>query len=77
MESIISSCFESKSTELADHLFRDCNLIKKMLETDKEPVLSGGDDKVDTCFNCKILPCQLSDQGLRVLNYFTSDATSL
>ncbi|XP_030546141.1 serine/threonine-protein phosphatase 6 regulatory subunit 3 isoform X1 [Rhodamnia argentea] len=45
VESIISSCFESKSTELADHLFRDCNLIKKMLETDKQPVLSGGDDK--------------------------------
>lgn len=39
MESIIVSCLESKNAAIVDHLFRDCNLVQKFLEADKNPVL--------------------------------------
>ncbi|XP_039139021.1 serine/threonine-protein phosphatase 6 regulatory subunit 3-like [Dioscorea cayenensis subsp. rotundata] len=39
VESIIVSCLESKNAAIVDHLFRDCNLVQKFLEADKNPVL--------------------------------------
>ncbi|KAK4785588.1 hypothetical protein SAY86_002277 [Trapa natans] len=45
VESIISSCLESKSYGLADHLFGECNLVGKILQTDKVPNLSHECDK--------------------------------
>ncbi|KAF8395000.1 hypothetical protein HHK36_018939 [Tetracentron sinense] len=41
VESIIFSCLESKNNDIVDHLFRDCNLIGKILQTDAHPILSG------------------------------------
>ncbi|PKI63854.1 hypothetical protein CRG98_015737 [Punica granatum] len=41
VESIILSCLESKSEGLVDHLFVECNLLGKMLQTDRNPDLSG------------------------------------
>lgn len=39
VESVISSCLESNSSVLLDHLFQDCDLIGKLLEADEMPFL--------------------------------------
>ncbi|XP_010503168.1 PREDICTED: serine/threonine-protein phosphatase 6 regulatory subunit 3-like [Camelina sativa] len=41
VESIIVSCLESKNDEIVDHLLQECNLIGKILKTEKQPILSG------------------------------------
>ncbi|XP_059430546.1 uncharacterized protein LOC132164134 isoform X2 [Corylus avellana] len=41
VESIILSCLESKSDAIVNHLLRECDLIGKILQTDKHPILSG------------------------------------
>ncbi|XP_068310526.1 uncharacterized protein [Pyrus communis] len=45
VDSIISSCLESKSDAIVDHLLRECDLIGKFLQTDKHPILSGDANK--------------------------------
>ncbi|KAH9660761.1 serine/threonine-protein phosphatase 6 regulatory subunit 3 isoform x1 [Citrus sinensis] len=45
VESIIFSCLESKSDTMVDHLLRECDLMGKVLQTDKSPLLSGASDK--------------------------------
>ncbi|CAL8999539.1 unnamed protein product [Prunus brigantina] len=45
VDSIISSCLESKSDAIVDHLLRECDLIGKFLQTDKHPFLSGDTSK--------------------------------
>nr|GLL31078.1 serine/threonine-protein phosphatase 6 regulatory subunit 3-like isoform X1 [Ipomoea trifida] len=40
VESIIYTCLESKNSVIIDHLFQECNLVGKMLQTDKQPTLS-------------------------------------
>ncbi|KAL2938347.1 Serine/threonine-protein phosphatase 6 regulatory subunit 3-B [Bienertia sinuspersici] len=40
VESIISSCLESRNDSVVDHLFKVCDLIRKILDADKHPVLS-------------------------------------
>lgn len=49
VESVIMSCLESKNDDIVDHLLRDCDLVGKFLKTDKHPILSGDDSKVDKC----------------------------
>ncbi|XP_031123229.1 serine/threonine-protein phosphatase 6 regulatory subunit 3-like isoform X2 [Ipomoea triloba] len=39
VESIVYSCLESKNTIVVDHLFQECNLVGKMIQTDKQPTL--------------------------------------
>ncbi|POO01233.1 SIT4 phosphatase-associated protein family [Trema orientale] len=41
VESIILSCLDSKSDAIVDHLLRECDLIGKILQTDRHPILSG------------------------------------
>ncbi|KAI3450571.1 hypothetical protein Pfo_007236 [Paulownia fortunei] len=41
VESIIYSCLESKNSAIVDHLLLDCNLVGKILQSDKSPALSG------------------------------------
>ncbi|CAO2812974.1 unnamed protein product [Amaranthus hypochondriacus] len=41
VESITLSCLESRNDTVTDHLFNDCDLIKKILDADKHPMLSG------------------------------------
>ncbi|KAJ4726046.1 Serine/threonine-protein phosphatase 6 regulatory subunit 3 [Melia azedarach] len=45
VESIIFSCLESKSDAMVDHLLRECDLIGKILQSDKNPILSSESDK--------------------------------
>ncbi|KAM0999782.1 hypothetical protein TB2_006378 [Malus domestica] len=45
VDSIISSCLESKSDAIVDHLLRECDLIGKFLQMDKNPILSGDANK--------------------------------
>lgn len=40
VENIILSCLESKNSALVEHLLRDCDLVGKILETEKSPLLS-------------------------------------
>nr|KYP68537.1 Serine/threonine-protein phosphatase 6 regulatory subunit 2 [Cajanus cajan] len=40
VESIISSCLESKSDAIIDHLLRDCDLVGRFLQADKHCILS-------------------------------------
>ncbi|XP_022985688.1 serine/threonine-protein phosphatase 6 regulatory subunit 3-like isoform X1 [Cucurbita maxima] len=37
VENIILSCLESKKDDIVDHLLRECNLIGKILQTEKNP----------------------------------------
>ncbi|CAN4120300.1 unnamed protein product [Withania somnifera] len=41
VESIIYSCLESKTNTIVDHIFEECNLIGKIIQTDKQPTVSG------------------------------------
>ncbi|CAK9143251.1 unnamed protein product [Ilex paraguariensis] len=41
VESIIYSCLESKSNTIVDHLLQECDLIGKILQTEKNPIVSG------------------------------------
>ncbi|KAL0897450.1 hypothetical protein Bca101_081411 [Brassica carinata] len=41
VESIILSCLENKSEAMVNHILQDCNLISKILSSDKDSVLSG------------------------------------
>ncbi|CAI0453005.1 unnamed protein product [Linum tenue] len=40
VESIIFSCLETESESMIDHLLRDCDLVGKLLQTDRNPVIS-------------------------------------
>lgn len=40
VESIITSCLESKNVMLVEHVFQDCNLIGKIIEADRHSILS-------------------------------------
>ncbi|KAL6516668.1 hypothetical protein OROGR_019973 [Orobanche gracilis] len=41
VESIIYSCLESKNSAIVDHLLLECNLVGRILQSDKTPTLSG------------------------------------
>ncbi|KAA8544056.1 hypothetical protein F0562_021767 [Nyssa sinensis] len=41
VESIIFSCLEGKNNTIVDHLLQECDLIGKILQADKQPILSG------------------------------------
>ncbi|XP_010521761.1 PREDICTED: serine/threonine-protein phosphatase 6 regulatory subunit 3-like [Tarenaya hassleriana] len=41
VESIVLSCLENKSDAMVNHILRQCDLIGKILSSDKNPVLSG------------------------------------
>ncbi|KAK6788060.1 hypothetical protein RDI58_016585 [Solanum bulbocastanum] len=45
VESIINSCLESRNSVLVNHLFDDCNLLGKILQTDKQPTVSGSESQ--------------------------------
>lgn len=47
VESIVYTCLESKNSVIIDHLFQECNLVGKMLQTDKQPNLSSDANQVD------------------------------
>ncbi|KAJ4826747.1 hypothetical protein Tsubulata_016840 [Turnera subulata] len=42
VESIVLSCLETKSDAMIDHLLQECDLIGKILQTDKHPIISEG-----------------------------------
>jgi serine/threonine-protein phosphatase 6 regulatory subunit 3 len=48
------SCLEIKSDAMVDHLLKECDLIGKFLQTDKNPLISG-DNKVYGVFLFMIL----------------------
>lgn len=41
VESIVYCCLESKNSAILDHLFLECNLVGKILQTEKRPTLFG------------------------------------
>ncbi|XP_073054704.1 uncharacterized protein [Primulina eburnea] len=41
VESIVYSCLDSKDDVILDHLFLECHLVERILQTEKSPVLSG------------------------------------
>ncbi|KAJ9178115.1 hypothetical protein P3X46_010026 [Hevea brasiliensis] len=45
VESIISSCLETKSDAMVVHLLGECDFIGKILQTDKNPIISGDTNK--------------------------------
>ncbi|KAH9606940.1 hypothetical protein KSS87_009335, partial [Heliosperma pusillum] len=49
VEIIILSCLESKKSTLVEHLLRDCNLVGRILEAEKDPLLSTDPSKSTVC----------------------------
>lgn len=45
VENIVVSCFESKNAPLTEHLLRDCNLLGKILEAEKNSTLTTDPNK--------------------------------
>ncbi|CAN1346271.1 Serine/threonine-protein phosphatase 6 regulatory subunit 3 [Linum perenne] len=45
VESIIFSCLETKNEPVIDHLFHECDLVGKLLQTDKNPIISGDESQ--------------------------------
>ncbi|KAA0055973.1 serine/threonine-protein phosphatase 6 regulatory subunit 3 isoform X1 [Cucumis melo var. makuwa] len=39
VENIVLSCLESKKDDIVDHLLRECNLIGKIIQTEKNPII--------------------------------------
>ncbi|KAJ0233621.1 Uncharacterized protein HA466_0279760 [Hirschfeldia incana] len=48
VENVILSCLESKNSQLRDHLLNECNLIGRILEVEKDPILTAGDSDKPT-----------------------------
>ncbi|KAK9153471.1 hypothetical protein Sjap_000951 [Stephania japonica] len=44
-ESVVISCLESKNVTVVEHLFRDCDLVGKLLEADTNPTVSDDPDQ--------------------------------
>lgn len=57
MDNIVGSCLESKRTLLVDHILRDCDIVAKILEAEKHPMLPADSNKVGSF--CLILLCAL------------------
>lgn len=68
VESIILSCLETKSDAMVDHLLRDCDFIGKILQTDKNPIISGDINQVDGCWS--FMFCNLKSKLMRNLHKF-------
>ncbi|XP_074272484.1 uncharacterized protein LOC141596280 [Silene latifolia] len=49
VEIIILSCLENKKSALVEHLLRDCNLVGRILEAEKSPLLSTDPSKPTVC----------------------------
>ncbi|GER33541.1 SIT4 phosphatase-associated family protein [Striga asiatica] len=62
VESIIYSCLESKNSAIIDHLLLECNLVGRILESDRSPNLS--------CENNLFIMilCSLMDRGKMKVN---------
>lgn len=45
VENIVGSCLESKRTSLVDHILRDCDIVSKILEAEKQPMLLSDSNK--------------------------------
>ncbi|XP_030479978.2 uncharacterized protein LOC115697203 [Cannabis sativa] len=45
VENIINSCLESKNAPLVEHILRDCNLVGKILEAEKNTTLTADSNK--------------------------------
>ncbi|XP_056848545.1 uncharacterized protein LOC108822909 isoform X2 [Raphanus sativus] len=45
VENVILSCLESKNSQLLDHLLNECNLIGRMLEAEKDSILTAADSE--------------------------------
>ncbi|KAL0700231.1 hypothetical protein Bca4012_056353 [Brassica carinata] len=43
VENVILSCLESKNSQLLDHLLSECNLIGRILEAEKDSILTAAD----------------------------------
>ncbi|CAM8961320.1 unnamed protein product [Rhodiola kirilowii] len=56
VESIINSCLESKHISTVDHLLSDCDLIGRILQTDKQPILLNDDSKPTVAADVKKAP---------------------
>ena len=49
------SCLESKKDDIVDHLLRECNLMGKILQTEKNPIILADSNQVEnllTWFVC-------------------------
>uniref|UniRef100_A0A7N0VBC6 SIT4 phosphatase-associated family protein n=1 Tax=Kalanchoe fedtschenkoi TaxID=63787 RepID=A0A7N0VBC6_KALFE len=57
VENIITSCLESGSSANIDHLLKECDLIGKILRTDKLPILSNDMNKPTLPTSGKQAPC--------------------
>lgn len=53
VESIIMSCLDTKSDNMIDHLLKECDLIGKFLQTDKNPIISGEHSQVSSILPSK------------------------
>ncbi|KAJ8430386.1 hypothetical protein Cgig2_032125 [Carnegiea gigantea] len=49
VESILSTCMESRNDLVIDHLFKECDLVGKILDADRNPLLSADRDLVNAC----------------------------
>ncbi|GAB2214036.1 hypothetical protein Droror1_Dr00018368 [Drosera rotundifolia] len=45
VETIITSCLESKNLALVQHILHDCNLVGRILEAEKHPTLTSNSDE--------------------------------
>lgn len=49
VERIIYSCLESKNDAVVNHLLLDCNLVGRILQADKSPMLASVPNEVNAC----------------------------
>lgn len=65
VDNIVGSCLESKRTLLVDHILRDCDLVAKILEAEKHPMLAADSNKVaSVCLLCTL-------KQILLLNFLT------
>ena len=49
VESIVSTCMESRNDLVIDHLFKECDLVGKILDAERNPLFSGDRNLVNAC----------------------------
>lgn len=50
VEKLIMACLESNRSAIIDHLFAECNIIRKFLNADKTPLLSDSNPVSNSIF---------------------------
>lgn len=63
------SCLESKNDTIVNHLLQECNLVGKMIQTDKTCILYGDANQVGKILCLLLLNLYISVPNVEIYNF--------